>query len=401
MLTEKKTSVFANGMIWFGAAVSIAEIYTGTLLAPLGFVRGLAAIVLGHAIGCLLLYLAGFIGAQTGRSAMETVKMSFGQYGSVFFAVLNILQLIGWTAIMIITGAKAANAIASPIAGIRGEWLWCAVIAAFIILWIMVGVRNLEKLNLAAMGALFILTLALSFMVFGGGESSPATGSLSFGEAVELSVTMPLSWLPLISDYTRFAQKPKSAAAASAGVYFLVSCWMYAIGLGAALFTGQTDISLIFLQAGLGLAGVLIIIFSTVTTTFMDAYSAGVSTVSIFSRLKEKHAAIAICVLGASLAAFTPIERYQDFLYLIGSVFAPMIAILLVDFFLLKKDRLAQNISPGNLLVWLAGFVIYRLFLQGGLPGVIAMLGITLPVMLITMILSLTVNKILEPKTEK
>ncbi|MCD7869237.1 MAG: putative hydroxymethylpyrimidine transporter CytX, partial [Enterocloster clostridioformis] len=46
-MKEKGTSVSANSLIWFGAGVSIAEILTGTYLAPLGFGKGLAAIVLG------------------------------------------------------------------------------------------------------------------------------------------------------------------------------------------------------------------------------------------------------------------------------------------------------------------------------------------------------------------
>ena len=98
---EKRTSVFENSLIWFGAAVSIAEILTGTYLAPLGFQKGLAAILLGHIIGCILLFLAGVIGGQTRKSSMETVKMSFGQKGSLLFSVLNVMQLVGWTAIMI------------------------------------------------------------------------------------------------------------------------------------------------------------------------------------------------------------------------------------------------------------------------------------------------------------
>lgn len=82
----KKTTVFQNGLIWFGAGVSIAEILTGTYFAPLGMEKGLAAILLGHVIGCVLLYLAGLIGARTGRSAMETVKLSFGRQGGLLFA---------------------------------------------------------------------------------------------------------------------------------------------------------------------------------------------------------------------------------------------------------------------------------------------------------------------------
>ena len=101
----RKTSTFQNGLIWFGAGVSLAEILTGTSFAPLGFARGFAAIAVGHVIGCVLLFLAGLIGGRSGKSAMETVKMSFGQKGGLLFAALNVLQLVGWTAIMIYDGA--------------------------------------------------------------------------------------------------------------------------------------------------------------------------------------------------------------------------------------------------------------------------------------------------------
>ena len=104
-MSEKKTSVFSNGLIWFGAGVSIAEIITGTYLAPLGFTKAMLAIVIGHVIGALMMFAAGMIGAREEKSAMETVKMSFGKKGGLLFAVLNILQLVGWTAIMIYDGA--------------------------------------------------------------------------------------------------------------------------------------------------------------------------------------------------------------------------------------------------------------------------------------------------------
>ena len=107
----KKTSTFQNGLIWFGAGVSLAEILTGTSFAPLGMAKGFAAILIGHIIGCAMMLLAGLIGGRTGRSAMETVKMSFGQKGGLLFAFLNVLQLVGWTAIMIYDGALAIGGI--------------------------------------------------------------------------------------------------------------------------------------------------------------------------------------------------------------------------------------------------------------------------------------------------
>lgn len=121
-MEEKRTGLFENGLIWFGAGVSIAEILTGTYLAPLGMGKGLAAIIVGHIIGCLMLFLAGVIGGKVRKSAMETVKMSFGQKGSILFAVLNVLQLVGWTAIMIYDGALAADGVMHT-----GRWIWCLV----------------------------------------------------------------------------------------------------------------------------------------------------------------------------------------------------------------------------------------------------------------------------------
>ncbi|MBS6560938.1 MAG: cytosine permease, partial [Clostridiales bacterium] len=111
MNEKKRTSVYENSLIWFGAAVSIAEIITGTYFAPLGFQKGILAIIIGHIIGCTMLFLSGIIGAKTRKSAMETVKISFGQNGSLLFSTLNVLQLLGWTAIMIYDGSLAANGV--------------------------------------------------------------------------------------------------------------------------------------------------------------------------------------------------------------------------------------------------------------------------------------------------
>ena len=384
-MQEKRTSVFENGLIWFGAAVSIAEILTGTYFAPLGFGRGLAAILLGHIIGCAMLFAAGLIGGKVRRSAMETVKMSFGQKGSLLFVVLNIIQLVGWTGIMIFDGALAANGVWA-----LGNWLWCLVIGGLIVLWILIGIENLGKINTVAMGALFVLTIMLSFVIFGKGTMHAVSDEgMSFGAAVELSVAMPLSWLPLISDYTREAGKPVKATAASAIVYGLVSCWMYLIGMGAAIFTAESDIAQILLKAGLGVAGLLIVVFSTVTTTFLDAWSAGISSESMHEGIKGKWVAVAAAVLGTAGAIFLPLYDITDFLYFIGSVFAPMIAIQITDFFILRQDVSGRGVSVKNLIIWLLGFVAYRL-----LMGVDIIVGNTLPDMIITIALCLLAAKI-------
>lgn len=383
-MQEKRTSTFENGLIWFGAAVSIAEIMTGTYFAPLGFGRGLLAILIGHIIGCALLFLAGLIGGKVRRSSMETVKMSFGQKGSLLFALLNILQLVGWTAIMIYDGALAASGIWKV-----GPWLWCLVIGALIVLWILIGVKNLGKINTIAMAALFLLTIVLSAVIFGNGAvQNTVSEGMTFGAALELSVAMPLSWLPLISDYTREAKHPVRATAVSSIVYGAASCWMYLIGMGAAILTGESDIARIMVKAGLGIAGLLIIIFSTVTTTFLDACSAGISSESLSAKINGKWIAVGTTVIGTIGAIFFPLGDITDFLYLIGSVFAPMIAIQIADFFILKKDSSSRAFCVQNLLIWLIGFILYRLLMR-----VDIIVGSTLPDMIITVLLCIAASK--------
>ena len=382
---SKRTSVFENGLIWFGAAVSIAEILTGTYFASLGFFKGLFAIILGHIIGCILLFLAGLIGAKTKKSAMDTVKISFGAKGSTFFAVLNIMQLLGWTGIMIYDGALAAGGILAV-----GHMIWCLIIGGLILIWIRIGIKNLGKINIVAMSALFIMTIVLSFITFkGGAVFDTGNEGMSFGAALELSVAMPLSWLPLMSDYTKEAEKPVKATAASSIIYGLVSVWMYVIGMSAALFTKESDIAQILSKAGFGIMGLLIVILSTVTTTFLDAYSAGISTESIFVKLESKWMAVVVTIIGTLGAIILHMDDITGFLYFIGSVFAPMIAIQIADFFILKISHEKNKFSIQNILIWAIGFIIYRVLIKTDTP-----IGSTVPSMIITIFISVCVNKV-------
>lgn len=362
-------------LIWFGAGVSVAEIITGTYFAPLGFARGAAAILTGHIIGCALLFLAGYIGSAAKKSSMETTKYSFGILGSKFFALLNVLQLALWTGIMIYDGALSVNGICA-----RGTQLWAVAIGVLILLWIAAGVTSISRLSAAALAALFILTVVLCKLIFFGGSASvlndETQDTLSFGAAVELAAAMPLSWLPLISDYTRESSRPLASSLVSSAVYGITSCWMYVIGMGAALFTGETDISLIMLKSGLGWAALAIVILSTVTTTFLDAYSAGISFETIVSSANGKWIAAAVTAAGTLGALFFPMDDITGFLYLIGSVFAPMSAILIADFFVVKTDCSEKKFVPLKAVLWLAGFVLYRISLSWNF-----ILGNTLPVM--------------------
>lgn len=392
-MENKKTSTFSNGLIWFGAGVSIAEIITGTYLAPLGFKTGIIAIILGHIIGCVMLFLAGLIGGQTGRSSMETAAISFGKKGSSFFAVMNVLQLVGWTGIMIYDASLSAETIFSA-----GAKLWALIIGGLIIVWILVGMKTLEKINVVAMLSLFVLTIVLCVQIMknAGAAVIGASDAMTFGGAVELAVAMPLSWYPVISDYTRYAEKPFAATLVSTITYGLVSSWMFIIGMGAAIFTETSDVAQIMVKAGLGIAGLIIVVFSTVTTTFLDAFSAGVSSVSVYGKINEKHGAVVATVIGTVGACLINMDDITNFLYLIGSVFAPMIAVLIADYFILGHDSSSREFDTGRFVIWIIGFVAYRLLMQVNTP-----VGNTLPDMVFTMIIAVIYGKVTMRNEEK
>ena len=359
-------------MIWFGAALSIAEIMTGTYLAPLGLTQGLYAIILGHIIGGILLFGAGLIGGRLRQGSMNTTAFSFGPLGAKGFAFLNMLQLIGWTSIMIYDAMLALQELAplSPI-------IWTIAIGSLVILWLFIGLHNTGYIQAIVSVLLLGLTLYMGAHMISQWPSEGillTSGNMSFIAALELSIAMPLSWLPLISDYTRESKNPVSASLTSATVYTITSIVMYTLGLSAAIFGGGDSIITIMMNAGLGLAGLIVIIFSTVTTTFMDAYSAGVSSTTIYNGASSKGVAVIVTIVGTIAAILYPMDDITDFLYLIGSVFAPMIAILLADYFINRQQVQTLSAYLVRGLIWAVSVSLYHYMLHSE-----STIGATLP----------------------
>jgi putative hydroxymethylpyrimidine transporter CytX len=342
-MMEEKTKLSGINLffLWFGAAVSVAEIMTGGYLAELGVVKGLWAIILGHLAGTTLLVLAGLIGFRERLPAIMSMRISFGKQGSYLISVLNILQLIGWTAIMIIEGGVAVNVICRSLWDFNHPTLISCLIGLLVGFWVFWGVKGFKRINTLASALLLILTIVMSWVVM---NNPAAAADLtkqkgSFGMGFELSIIMPLSWFPLISDYTSLARTKRGALVAPFFGYFIGSCWMYAIGMAGGLLSGSPDPTKIMLAANLGLIAMAILGLSTVTTTFLDVYSAGISLINIFPRVNDRMAAVGFTVIGTAAALVFPIDRYTDFLYILGSVFSPLIAILLVDYFVLERDN--------------------------------------------------------------
>ena len=359
---ENRTGLFSNWIIWFGVAISVSEIEAGIQIGSMSGLDSLMLpLVLGHIIGGILLFFVGLIGARVRLNAMETLKSTFGNYGSKFFAVLNVGQLIAWVAVLNAQGASALMGLNLPIS----FPVTCIILAALIAIWVYVGLKRSAKVTTIVMILLTILLAILSVkllsMDFGqmsaGGRWPISSAALGFWNIFEISIAMPVSWLPVISDYTKDVEKPVKATAVSAAAYTVASLWMYFIGI-AIVGINTTDIAQAILISSLGAQGILILVLSTVTTNFLAANSAGESAKAIYSRIDPKIAGVLVSFLSAVLAISGIMDHYIGFLYVIASVFAPMAAVLLVSFYLIPDDN--DTSWYWNIFAWFVGFAVYQ-----------------------------------------
>ncbi|MBQ2559156.1 MAG: cytosine permease [Fibrobacter sp.] len=369
---EKRTGLFSNGIIWFGVAISVSEIEAGIEIGAASAANALwLPLVLGHVLGGIMLFFVGLIGARVRLNAMETTTSTFGKYGSKFFAALNTFQLLAWVAVLNAQGASALAGLNLPISFA----LTCVILAVLIAIWVYVGLRRSANVTTVVMAALTVLLAILSVKLFGLADalaSSPASGkiastvagaaaTLGFWNIFEISIAMPISWLPVISDYTKDVEKPVKATAISAVAYTVASLWMYIIGIEIASLGANNNIAQAILLAGLGIPGIIIVVLSTVTTNFLAANSAGESAKAIYNKLNPKIAGVVVSILSAALAISGIMEHYISFLYLIASVFAPMAAVLLVSFYFVKNRSETLGFWLWNIFAWFGGFVVYQI----------------------------------------
>ena len=367
--------------IWFGAGISIAEFWAGALLTPaLSLWAALGVILLGHLIGNTVMGLIAVEGEETGLPTMVLSRAALGIRGSLLPSALNYLQLIGWTAIMLIVGANAMDAVFG-----KGYSMWVLVLGILVTAWTYTGPKNWEKIEKAAAALLLLLAVWLTYTTLEHFSltallSRQGTGGMSTMLALDLVIAMPLSWAPLIADYSRFVRGREGAFWGTYLGYFISSSLFYFVGALTNMAVGESDPIKIIAAYGLGIPAMLVIIFSTVTTTFLDVYSAAITYKNISPEADARKQVLLIGMLGTALALVFPVDRYEGFLLLIGGAFVSLAAIMLTDYFIVKKgydpDELLDEggrfagYNIRALIIWLAGFLFYMLLAVEGLFGI-------------------------------
>jgi NCS1 family nucleobase:cation symporter-1 len=216
---------------------------------------------------------------------------------------------------------------------------------------------------------------------------------MPFAVGFDIAIAMPLSWLPLIADYSRFGKRAKNVFGGTALGFFIGNFWLMSLGVAYTLAfapSGEVNALLLALAgAGLGIP-LLLILLDESENAFADIHSAAVSS-GILLRLKVEHLALAIGVICTLIACLAPLAQYQNFLLLIGSVFAPLFGVVLVDHFILRK-RSAQVASAAlrwpALLAWLGGVSTYHL-----LANLYPDIGATLPSLILAGLLQLVLGR--------
>jgi len=387
-------------LLWAGVAVSLAEIWAGGFLAPMGFWLGFWAIILGHIVGNTFMALGGVIGSEHGIMSMVSIRPSFGIRGSNLAAVLNIIQLIGWASIMLIIGGRAGAMLGKPIGGIlASSHFWIVLIGMGTLIWALYTGKSIWKImQTSAVIALLLVLILMSWVSikeFGSGVLSVQSQGVPFMIGLDLVIAMPISWMPLVADYSRFSKKKTPAFWNTWCGYFIVSSWMYILGLAATLVTGETDPGVMILmmmgKIGLAVPALIMVVFSTITSDFPDVYSATCSMMNISQKISAKTLMWIAGILSIFVALVFPMEQYENFLLFIGAMFVPLFGVVLTDYFIIRKRKLEieeiykvdgeywyfKGFNVTALMSWALGFITFEIIaimkysIGGSIPSMI------------------------------
>jgi NCS1 family nucleobase:cation symporter-1 len=374
-------------VLWGDLSVGLLVLVTGTLLVPaLGFRAALLAIAIGSVIGSLPLALVGAAGAREGVPGMVLFRPVLGVRGSFVPSVLNLVQLLGWTAFEFWAMASIANEVSTSLWRFDAYSFWLVVVAlgctALAIGGPVVVIRRwLERFGVYVVLAIGTL-ITFKLVTTGGGLSAAwnrvGTGGLPFWLAVDLVIAQPASWLPLVADYNRYARRGAWGFTGTFAGYALGNAWFYALGALLVLVAhARTDV------VGLGtsiaaLAGGTVVLIALLAgetdEAFADIYSWAVSAQNLWPRAPQRALIGAVAVVSTLLALVVTVGSFELFLFLIGSVFVPLFGIFFAEYFVRRNAGYDERelFRPGGrywfangirwraFVPWLAGFVVYH-----------------------------------------
>ena len=351
--------------LWANLGISLLIPVTATFLIAPGqsFLATVTAIVAGTALGCALLAAVARAGAITGAPTMVLLRGLLGRSGSYAPTVLNLLQCVGWATYEIWIISFAAHSVWDGFPR-WGYVLVAGAIATLMALRPLGSVRLLKRIAVVA-----VLACSAYFLVetlrrpLGGLTEGSWTG---FWTSMDLVVALPVSWIPLVADYSRFSRSPRAAALGTGIGYAASSAVFFLLGVLAlrAYADASADVVGALLAVPAGAIALVILAVDEVDEAFANIYSTATSAQNVVPRADRRVLAVLVGGLATVLALAVDGGAYEPFLFLIGAVFVPLAATVVVDFALSKSGYDTSDGAPARwpmLLPWLAGFAGYQL----------------------------------------
>lgn len=372
---ERSLSLPGTFALWLGANVVVTTVLTGMLLVPaLSFASAMWLVFLGSAIGIVPLVLIGVMGTRTGMTTMVLARAAFGRLGAGIPAWINLLALIAWSWIQARLAGMSLDYAVNYLTGYSNVALFTVICETLVVAIALRGHRGIERAEKWA--AILMLVLAVVvFYALGRHYDFPSLfdmspqGDMTPGGAFDIVIATAFSWIPLAADYNRHCKSVRVAVIGTWSGY--VAATLIAMGLGAAVaglsvaqgMTATYDPTQLLSQFGFGLPAALVIFFSVLTTNVMCVYSATLSYMSTRRRASFWKPAMVIGVITV-LGSLIPgiLDSFQTFLLIIGSVFIPAFALMIVDYYLLDgrdtrylPELLLGEHSPLPGINWQAG----------------------------------------------
>lgn len=373
-------------VLWLNLGISLLLLVAGALLVPgLGLRDALLATLVGVILGNALLGLGAWIGVRAGAPSMVLLRAPLGIAGSVAPSVLNILQNIGWGAFELLIIAQSADALTRRMLGASSYVAWVAVFGLLTTLMAVGGPIVVVRQWLRRYAIWFVLasTLYLTWYALtrfdvAGLWHRPGTGRLPFWLGVDLVVAMPVSWIPLVADYTRFATGARAAFWGTALGYGVANFWFYALGALFMLALHAEDLIAAVLAIPAGAVALAILLVDETDEAFANIYSTSVSLQNLWPQADRRQLAVGVGIVCAALAATIPLAQYEAFLFLIGAFFVPLFGVLVADYFVVRGGHLgpedlygpqAAGVRWGAFGPWLVGFLFYQWIVPTEAPG--------------------------------
>ncbi len=373
-----------TGLLWGNLGVSLLVIVAGAALVPaLSLPDALVAILLGCLIGNVMLGVAGAIGADARVPGMVLMRAPLGRRGSFLPTGINVLQGLGWTVFELLIIATAAAALSDELFGFRAQWLWTLVFGASALALALLGPIGFVRrfVRRFAVWTVPIAVVYLTWWALDGADlgalwDAPGEGGLSVWQGADVVVGITVSWIPYAADYTRFSRSRRDALVGTGVGYFVPDAWLLGLGAVLVLSYDLSDPAAVpAAVVGAGLAAALALFALLVTETdeaFANSYSAAVSLQNIVPRAPQPVLIVLVTGTATVGALVIDLVAYQSFLFLLGSVFVPLFAVLLADWLAAGRHYSADDVfeapawRPGLVAAWIVGFALYQWLYPSG-----------------------------------